>query len=75
MTMIRILDERIYSDGLKLITGACVDADVTDLPTTGIITGSVMTCADSGDVYMFYEDESSPAWGKIVAGPTVDSGT
>lgn len=72
--MIRILDERIYSDGLKLIAGACVDADVTDLPTTGIITGSTMTCADSGDVYMFAEGDS-PAWGKIAAGPTVSAGT
>lgn len=35
--MIRILDEHIYSDGLKLIAGACVDADVTNLPTIGII--------------------------------------
>ena len=66
--MIRILNERVYSDGLKLITGACVDADVTDLPTSGIITGSTMTCADSGDVYMFAEGDSS-AWAKIQAGP------
>lgn len=72
--MIRILNERVYSDGLKLIIGACVDADVTDLPKTGIVTGSRFTCADSGDVYMFAEGDS-PAWGKIAAGPTVDSGT
>ena len=72
--MIRILKERVYSDGMKLITGACVDADVINLPTSGIITGSKMTCADSGDVYMFAEGDS-PAWGKIAAGPTVDSGT
>lgn len=72
--MIRILKERVYSDGLKLITGACVDADVTDLPKTGIVTGSRFICADSGDEYMFAEGDS-PAWGKIAAGPTVDSGT
>lgn len=72
--MIRILKERVYSDGLKLIEGACVDADVTDLPTSGIVTGSTMTCADSGDVYMFAEGDS-PAWGKIAAGPTVSAGT
>ena len=72
--MIRILNERVYSDGLKLITGACVDADVTDLPKTGIVTGSRFICADSGDEYMFAEGDS-PAWGKIAAGPTVDSGT
>ena len=72
--MIRILNERVYSDGMKLIEGACVDADVTDLPTTGIITGSTMTCADSGDKDMFAEGDS-PAWGKIAAGPTVSAGT
>lgn len=70
--MIRILNERVYSDGLKLITGACVDADVTDLPTSGIVTGSTFTCADSGDVYMFAEGDS-PAWGKIAAGPVAGS--
>lgn len=67
--MIRILNERVYSDGLKLIEGACVDADVTDLPTSGIVTGSRFTCADTGDVYMFYEDNTTPAWAKIQAGP------
>ena len=67
--MIRILNERVYSDGLKLIEGACVDADVTDLPTSGIVTGSKFICADSGDVYMFAEGDD-PAWGKIAAGPT-----
>ena len=72
--MIRILNERVYSDGLKLIEGACVDADVADLPTSGIVTGSRFTCADSGDVYMFAEG-NSPAWGKIAAGPTVSAGT
>ena len=71
--MIRILNERVYSDGLKLIEGACVDADVTDLPTSGIVTGSRFTCADSGDEYMFAEGDS-PAWGKIAAGPTVSAG-
>ena len=69
MTMIRILYERVFGDGLKLVKGACVDADVTDLPTSGIVTGSKMTCADSGDVYMFAEGDS-PAWGKIQEGPT-----
>ena len=67
--MIRILYERVFEDGKTYIDGACVDADVTDLPTTGIITGSTMICADSGDVYMFAEGDN-PAWGKIQAGPT-----
>ena len=72
--MIRILNERVFEDGKLLIEGACVDADVTDLPKTGIVTGSTMTCADSGDVYMFAEGDS-PAWGKIAAGPTISTGT
>ena len=67
--MIRILIERVFEDGKMYIEGACVDADVTNLPTTGIITGSKMTCADSGDVYMYAEGDS-PTWGKIAEGPT-----
>ena len=71
--MIRILNQRVFDDGKLYIEGACVDADVSTLPTSGIVTGSKMTCADSGDVYMFYEDETTPAWAKIAAGPTAES--
>ena len=71
--MIRIIIERNYNNSLKYIEGACVDADVSDLPTTGIITGSRFICADSGDVYMFAEGDT-PSWNKIVSGPTVDPG-
>ena len=66
--MVRILVERTFVDGKKYIEGACVDADVSDLPTFGIVTGSRFTCADSGDVYMFAEGDS-PAWNLIQAGP------
>lgn len=62
--MIRILQERFITGDLKYIEGACVDADVSNLPTTGIVTGSQMICADSGDVYVFAEGDS-PAWTKI----------
>ena len=65
--MIRILEERIVADGLRYIEGACVKADTK--PTTGIVTGSKLTEADTGDVYMFYEGDS-PAWAKIQAGPS-----
>lgn len=68
--MIRILVEREFADGLKYIEGACKSGDTK--PITGIITGSKMTEANTGDVYMFYEDASSPAWYKIQAGPTVE---
>ena len=61
--MIRILNERIIEGGLKYIEGACVHDDTK--PTTGIITGSTMIEADTGDVYMFYEDDTTPAWAKI----------
>ena len=64
--MVRILIERIFEDGKRYIEGACVHADTK--PTTGIVTGSKITEADTGDVYMFYEGDS-PAWGKIQAGP------
>ena len=69
--MVRILEERTYIDGKKYIEGACVAADVAGLPTNGIVTGSKMTVADSGDVYMFAEGDS-PAWTKIAAGSTAD---
>ena len=67
--MIRVLNERIVENGKKFIEGACVAADVAGLPTSGLVTGSKMTVADSGDVYMFAEGDS-PAWTKIAAGPT-----
>lgn len=69
--MVRILEERTFVDGKKYIEGACVATDVAGLPTSGIVTGSKMTVADSGDVYMFAEGDS-PAWTKIAAGPTVE---
>ena len=50
--MVRILEERTFVDGKKYIEGACVATDVAKLPTSGIVTGSKMTVADSGDVYM-----------------------
>jgi hypothetical protein len=66
--MIRILEQRVIALGIIYIEGACVSTDVK--PTTGICTGSKLTEADTGDVYMFYEDDSNPNWGKIAAGPT-----
>ena len=66
--MIRILYERVFDDGKPYIEGACVAND--SKPTTGLVTGSKLTEADTGDVYMFYEDATTPAWGKIQAGPT-----
>ena len=68
--MIRILEQRAIEDGKLYIEGACVKADTK--PTAGLVTGSVMTEADTGDVYMFYEGDS-PAWGKIAAGPTAST--
>lgn len=69
--MIRILNERVFADGLKYIEGACAAADVATLPTAGLVTGSKMTVADSGDVYMLAEGDT-PAWNKIAAGPAAD---
>ena len=65
--MVRILFERVFEDGKMYIEGACVALDTK--PTDGIVTGSRMTEADTGDVYMFYEDDTTPAWAKIQAGP------
>lgn len=68
---VRILLDREIADGLHYIEGACKHADTK--PTAGICTGSIMTEADTGDVYMFYEDASTPAWSKIAAGPTAST--
>ena len=70
--MIRVLNERLIENGKKLVELAGLSTD--SKPTTGIITGSKYTCADTGDVYMFYEADS-PGWGKIIAGPTVSAGS
>lgn len=70
--MVRILVERLITENLKYIEGACVKSD--SKPTTGIVTGSKLTEADTGDVYMFYEDASTPAWNKIQAGYTKSEG-
>ena len=68
--MLRILEARIMTeDGKQYIRGACLAADVAGLATTGLVTGSQVTVADTGDVYMFAEGDS-PAWNKIAAGPT-----
>ena len=67
--MVRYLVERTFVDGKKYVEGACTAADVAGLPTSGLVTGSKMTVADSGDVYMFAEGDN-PAWTKIAAGPT-----
>lgn len=61
--MIRILEERVFEDGKMYIEGACVADDTK--PTTGIVTGSLFLEADTGDVYVFYEDTTTPAWTKI----------
>ena len=69
--MIRILEQRVFEDGKMLINGACVKDD--SKPTAGLVTGSKLIEADTGDVYMFYEDETTPGWGKIAAGPTAET--
>lgn len=71
--MVRILYERVFDNGLKYIEGACVHDDTK--PTAGLVTGSKMIEADTGDEYMFYEDASTPAWNKIKAGYTTEPTT
>lgn len=64
--MVRELVRRMYNDSLAYVEYAGISTDTK--PTTGIVTGSRFTEADTGDVYMFYEADT-PAWGKIQAGP------
>ena len=67
--MIRIISQRVFSDGKLYVEGACVKSDTK--PTAGFVTGSKLTEADTGDVYMFYEGEN-PGWGKIASGPAAE---
>lgn len=70
--MIRILVDRLFSDNAHYIEAAGLSTDSAGLPTSGIITGSKFTEADTGDVYMFAEGDS-PAWNKIQSGPPADA--
>lgn len=67
--MVRELVRKAYNGTLSYAEYAGLSTD--EKPTTGIVTGSKFTEADTGDVYMFYEGDS-PAWGKIQAGPTAE---
>ena len=67
--MIRILVDRAFTGDLHYQEIAGLSTD--EKPTTGIVTGSMFTEADTGDVYMFAEGDS-PAWGKVKAGPQAD---
>lgn len=64
--MVRILAERILTDGLRYIEAAGLSTDTK--PTAGIVTGSRFVEANTGDEYMFAEGDT-PAWTKIAAGP------
>ena len=61
--MIRILKDQKFSDSMSYIEAAGLSTDTK--PTTGIVTGSLFLEADTGDVYVFYEDDTTPAWTKI----------
>ena len=60
--MIRILTERVYEGDKRYIEAAGVHDD--EKPTEGIITGSVFVEVDTGDGYLFMEDDTTPAWVK-----------
>lgn len=60
--MVRILKEQRFDGDKVYIEGCCVADDTK--PTAGIVTGSVMMEADTGDVYVFSEGDS-PAWNKL----------
>lgn len=71
MIMVRELVRRAYTEELAYVEYAGVSTDTK--PTTGLVTGSKFTEADTGDVYMFYEADT-PAWGKVTAGPVQSNG-
>ena len=63
--MVRIIKEEPFQDGLKYVEMFGLSTD--SKPTTGFITGSKFTEADTGDVYLFAEGDN-PAWAKVAAG-------
>lgn len=63
--MIRLIVDRAFDNNLNYVEGFCLSSDTK--PTTGLVTGSKMTEADTGDVYLFAEGDS-PAWTKVAAG-------
>ena len=60
--MVRILTERIYEGDKKYIEAVGVHDD--SKPTENIVTGSVFVEVDTGDGFLFMEDDSEPAWVK-----------
>lgn len=65
--MIRILEDRIIEGDLHYIKAAGLSTD--QKPTSGIITGSEYTAADTGEKFMFAEGDS-PTWTQVVSGFT-----
>lgn len=63
--MVRLIVEKTFQDNKLYIEGFCTSQDTK--PTSGIITGSKITEADTGDVYLF-EEGDSPTWHKVAAG-------
>ena len=63
--MVRLIVEKTFQDNKLYIEGFCISLDTK--PTSGIITGSKITEADTGDVYLF-EEGDNPTWHKVAAG-------
>ena len=63
--MIRYIVDRAFNDSLHYVEGFCLSTD--EKPTAGLVTGSKLTEADTGDVYLFAEGDT-PAWAKVAAG-------
>ena len=72
--MIRILEQKPFTDGLNFVKLAGLSTEAEDKPTTGIVTGSEFLEVDTGDVYAFAEGDS-PAWYKIKAGVPAEAET
>lgn len=60
--MVRVLVQQAYVDGKIYIEAAGLSTDTK--PTAGIVTGSVFTEVDTGDVYLF-DETSTGTWTKI----------
>jgi hypothetical protein len=65
--MVRFTIEKTFQENKLYIEGFCTSQDTK--PTSGIITGSKMTEVDTGDVYLF-DEEDGGSWACVHKGPT-----
>ena len=68
--MIRKLVDRFYDEDLKYREMFGTSDD--DKPVAGLVTGSKFTEVDTGDIYLF-DEEDGGSWARVHKGPTPEA--